>query len=274
MMPAYGETKRNARLASDRRFFVMAFLVAPTVADSTQGITPTTITFGDLGPFSGPASVFTPLNYGAEAYLRHINDQGGVNGRKFVTVFGDDSGNGPRRGSILMDKAELAGQPPHRIFRHGVVQVSQARDLFPEMSVEENLRLGAWVRRGIGARILDGVYHSFPRLAERRGQSAGLMSGGEQQVVAIGRALMSEPRLLLLGEPSEGLAPAFVSEIAAIVAALKQQGVTMVMVEQNIRLALSVADRILVLRDGVVAGQHDVRGGAGDEEQIVREIYL
>ena len=101
-----------------------------------------------------------------------------------------------------------------------------------------------------------------------------LMSGGEQQMVAIGRALMSQPILLLLDEPSGGLAPAFVAEIATIVAALKRQGVTMVMVEQNIRLALSVADRILVLRDGAVIEQQDVRGGSTDEEQIVRQIYL
>ena len=93
MMPAHGETNHNARLASDRRFFVMTFLIAAAVADSMQGITPTTITFGDLGPFSGPASVFTPRNYGAEAYLWYVNDQGGANGRKFITVFGDDSCN-------------------------------------------------------------------------------------------------------------------------------------------------------------------------------------
>jgi branched-chain amino acid transport system ATP-binding protein len=199
----------------------------------------------------------------------------GANGSGKSTLLNAISGFvRPRRGSIRLGTAELAGLPPHRVFRHGVVQVSQARDLFPEMSVEENLRLGAWVRRGVGAHIIDRVYASFPRLAERRGQSVGLMSGGEQQMVAIGRALMSEPKLLLLDEPSGGLAPAFVSEIAAIVAALKQQGVTMVMVEQNIRLALSVADRILVLRDGLVAEHHDLRAGSGDEEQIVREIYL
>jgi branched-chain amino acid transport system ATP-binding protein len=199
----------------------------------------------------------------------------GANGSGKSTLLNAISGFvRPRRGSIRLGTAELAGLPPHRVFRHGVVQVSQARDLFPEMSVEENLRLGAWVHRGVGARIIDRVYASFPRLAERRGQSVGLMSGGEQQMVAIGRALMSEPKLLLLDEPSGGLAPAFVSEIAAIVAALKQQGVTMVMVEQNIRLALSVADRILVLRDGLVAEHHDLRAGSGDEEQIVREIYL
>ncbi|HEX3399655.1 MAG TPA: ABC transporter ATP-binding protein [Acetobacteraceae bacterium] len=180
----------------------------------------------------------------------------------------------PRRGSILLSQVELAGLRPHRIFRYGIVQVSQARDLFPEMTVEENLRLGAWVRRGDMARLLDTVYQSFPRLAERRSQMVRLMSGGEQQMVAIGRALMSQPILLLLDEPSGGLAPAFVSEIATIVAALKRQRVTMMMVEQNIRLALSVADRILVLRDGVVIEQQDVRGGSTDEEQIVRQIYL
>jgi branched-chain amino acid transport system ATP-binding protein len=199
----------------------------------------------------------------------------GANGSGKSTLLNAISGFvRPRRGSIRFGAAELAGQQPHRIFRHGVVQVSQARDLFPGMSVEENLRLGAWVRRGTAAQTLDSVYRAFPRLAERRGQSVGLMSGGEQQMVAIGRGLMSEPKLLLLDEPSGGLAPAFVNEIAAIVAALKLQGVTMVMVEQNIRLALSVADRILVLRDGLVAEQHDVRDRAGEEEQIVREIYL
>jgi branched-chain amino acid transport system ATP-binding protein len=180
----------------------------------------------------------------------------------------------PWRGSVVLAQAELTGLRPHRIFRHGIVQVSQARDLFPEMSVEENLRLGAWVRRGVVTRLLDTVYGSFPRLAERRAQPVRLMSGGEQQMVAIGRALMSEPRVLLLDEPSGGLAPAFVSEIATIVAALKRQRVTMVIVEQNIRLALSVADRILVLRDGLVIEHQDLRGARFDEEQIVRQIYL
>lgn len=177
----------------------------------------------------------------------------------------------PRRGSIRLHGKEIAGLPPHRVFRHGIVQVSQARDLFPEMSVEENLRLGAWTRRGDAARLLASVYASFPRLSERRRQMVRLMSGGEQQMVAIGRALMSEPHVLLLDEPSGGLAPAFVNEIATIVAGLKQRQVTMVMVEQNLRLALSVADRILVLREGRVVEQ---RSGNSDEEEIVRQIYL
>jgi branched-chain amino acid transport system ATP-binding protein len=196
----------------------------------------------------------------------------GANGSGKSTVLNVLSGFvRPRRGSIRLDGVELAGLPPHRTFRRGIVQVSQARDLFPEMSVEENLRLGAWTRRGNAAQLLGGIFESFPRLSERRGQMVRLMSGGEQQMVAIGRALMSEPRVLLLDEPSGGLAPAFVSEIAAIVTALKRQRVTIVMVEQNLRLALSVADRILVLRDGAVVEQ---RSGDADEEEIVRQIYL
>ena len=175
------------------------------------------------------------------------------------------------RGSIRLGGAELAGLRPHRVFRHGVVQVSQARDLFPEMTVEENLRLGAWVRGGAVGVLLERVYASFPRLAERRTQMVRLMSGGEQQMVAIGRALMAEPKVLLLDEPSGGLAPLFVAEIGRIVDALKRERVPMVMVEQNIRLAMSVADRILVLRDGSVVQQH---GRHADEEAVVREIYL
>jgi branched-chain amino acid transport system ATP-binding protein len=196
----------------------------------------------------------------------------GANGSGKSTLLNTLSGFvRPRQGSIRLGGEELAGLSPHRIFRRGIVQVSQARDLFPEMSVEENLRLGAWTRGGHATRLLQSVYASFPRLAERRTQMVQLMSGGEQQMVAIGRALMSQPRVLLLDEPSGGLAPAFVSEIASIVTSLKRQHVTMVMVEQNLRLALSVADRIVVLRDGVVVQQQSV---ALNEEQIVRQIYL
>ena len=180
----------------------------------------------------------------------------------------------PWAGSIRLEGRELAGLPPHRIFRQGIIQVSQARDLFPDMSVEENLRLGASVRRGPITELLGGIYESFPRLAERKQQAVRLMSGGEQQMVAIGRALMGRPKLLLLDEPSGGLAPAFVNEIAAIMLALKAKGVTMMIVEQNIKLALAVADRFLILRDGRVSQRQDIRAGGIAEADIVRSIYL
>ena len=180
----------------------------------------------------------------------------------------------PSAGSIRLEDTELCGVAAHRIFRHGIVQVSQARDLFPDMTVEENLHLGAWARRGAGEGVLETIYASFPRLAERKRQQVRLMSGGEQQMVALGRALMSRPRLLLLDEPSGGLAPAFIEEIAAIMKDLKRRGVTMMIVEQNIRLALAVADRILILRDGRVSERRDLRDGDAAEEEIVRSIYL
>ena len=179
----------------------------------------------------------------------------------------------PTAGRILLDGRDIAGKPPHAIFRLGIVQVSQARDLFPDMSVEDNLRLGAAMRRdGRAAERLARVYRDFPRLAERRGQTVRLMSGGEQQMVAIARALMGAPELLLLDKPSGGLAPRFVDEIAAIIARLKAAGTTMLMVEQNIKLALRVADRFLILRAGKVAEQDIARGTAQDE--IVRRVYL
>jgi branched-chain amino acid transport system ATP-binding protein len=198
----------------------------------------------------------------------------GANGSGKSTALNTISGFvKPWAGSIRFGDDEIAGRPPHRIFQRGIIQVSQARDLFADMSVEDNLKLGAWVRGATDA-DLDAVFASFPRLAERRRQPVRLMSGGEQQMVAIGRALMGRPTLLLLDEPSGGLAPAFVGEIAAIMAALKARGITMLIIEQNLKLARTVADRFLILRDGKVAQVHDVRAGAVTEEAIVRSIYL
>ena len=180
----------------------------------------------------------------------------------------------PFGGRMLFNGQNIAGLPSHQIFRLGIAQVSQARDLFPDMSVEDNLKLGASRRGGAtAAASLDTVYRDFSRLAERRGQIVRTMSGGEQQMVAIARALMSAPLLLLLDEPSGGLAPKFVDEIAEIMARLKRAGITMLMVEQNIKLALDTADRFLVLKDGMVAERGDVAQGVSQEE-IVRTIYL
>lgn len=200
----------------------------------------------------------------------------GANGSGKSTVLNTVSGFlRPWRGSIRLAGKEIAGQPPHAVFRKGIVQVSQARDLFPDMSVEDNLRLGCAVRRAAPVeRLLPEVYGHFPRLAERKDQRVRLMSGGEQQMVALARALMGEPRVLLLDEPSGGLAPKFVDEIGAIMLRLKGTGTTMLMVEQNIKLALAVADRFLVLRDGLVTERGQVGAARHSEEEIVRSIYL
>ncbi|MDO6585179.1 ABC transporter ATP-binding protein [Salipiger sp. 1_MG-2023] len=181
----------------------------------------------------------------------------------------------PTSGSVMLDGIETAGLPPHKIFAHGIAQVSQARDLFPDLSVEDNLRLGAMRRGGKQqAQTLSDIYERFPRLKERRRQATRTLSGGEQQMVAIGRALMSRPRLLLLDEPSGGLSPQFCEEIAQIIDRLKSEGVTLLMVEQNLNLAFRAADRFIVLRDGQVVDGGDVRAMAGDHDAIVRNIYL
>jgi branched-chain amino acid transport system ATP-binding protein len=180
----------------------------------------------------------------------------------------------PSAGRMMFQGKNIAGKASHEIFRLGIAQVSQARDLFPDMTVEDNLKLGAARRPGVNVpATLERIYRDFPRLNERRQQIARTMSGGEQQMVAIARALMSEPTILLLDEPSGGLAPLFVSEIADIMMRLKRGGTTMLMVEQNIKLALDTADRFLVLKDGTVAERGDVSRGVSQEE-IVRTIYL
>jgi len=198
----------------------------------------------------------------------------GANGSGKSTALNTISGFiQPAAGRIYLDGRDIAGRPPHWTFRRGVVQVSQARDLFPDMSVEDNLRLGA-AMRGDARASLPRAYALFPRLAERRRQVVRSLSGGEQQMVAIGRALMSEPVLLLLDEPSGGLAPVFVAEIGRVVEQLKAAGTTVLMVEQNVRLALAVADRFVALRDGQLLAGGPVSDLRGAYEDLVRRIYL
>lgn len=199
----------------------------------------------------------------------------GANGSGKSTVLNAVSGFlRPWRGGVRFAGEEVGGRAPHEIFRRGIVQVSQARDLFPDLSVADNLRLGASVRRGPVEELLAECYRSFPRLEERAGQRVRLLSGGEQQMVALGRALMGRPRILLLDEPSGGLAPKFVNEIGTIMLGLKERGVTMLMVEQNLKLALAVADRFLILRDGKVTERGDLGTSGVSQEEIVRSIYL
>ena len=225
------------------------------------------------------------VSYGAKQVLRGIDYQ--VSEREVVAVLGaNGSGKStslnaisgfvsPSAGRIVFDGADITALPGHRIFRLGVIQVSQSRDLFPFLTVEHNLRLGGVIRnrRAIEKR-LQRVFEYFPRLRERRTQHARTLSGGEQQMVAIGRAVMANPRLLLLDEPSGGLAPQFINEIGTIIQALKDDGATILMVEQNLALAFKVADRFIILRDGAVSDGGFVRKLEGNYDDIVRTIYL
>ena len=177
-------------------------------------------------------------------------------------------------GRVTYDGQVISGLPVHRIMDLGISLIPEGRQLFPKMTVEENLSIGSYLTRTKPARRanLERVYHLFPRLAERRLQIAETMSGGEQQMLAIGRALMQEPRLLILDEPSLGLAPTLVREIFGIVKELHGRGLTILLVEQNVHQALQVADVAFVLENGRV-----VMSGTGLElikDPKVKEAYL
>jgi branched-chain amino acid transport system ATP-binding protein len=180
----------------------------------------------------------------------------------------------PRRGSIRLDGKELAGQPPARIVRQGVVLVPENRLVFPQMSVRENLLAGAYQRDGKAevAADVERMYERFPRLRERSEQLAGTLSGGEQQMLAVARALMSRPRLLLMDEPSLGLAPLVVEEIFRIVAELHRDGTSIFLVEQNAHMALKVAHHFYLMEQGRVT----FSGTPGQlaEDEVIQRAYL
>jgi len=156
-----------------------------------------------------------------------------------------------RAGSVRYAGADVAGSAVHELPRRGLVMVPEGRGIFAQLSVQENLAMGAFTRSDAGvARDMERQYETFPRLNERRKQTAGTLSGGEQQMLAIGRALMARPKLLLLDEPSMGLAPRLVAKILEIVREIAKQGVTILLVEQNARLALEIASRGYVMESG------------------------
>ncbi|MET7991553.1 ABC transporter ATP-binding protein [Amycolatopsis sp. NPDC005232] len=176
-------------------------------------------------------------------------------------------------GAVTYEGESLTGLRPHQIVRRGIVQVSEDRDLFGPMSVEENLVLGAWTRRGVRmAQELERVFELFPILAERRKQAAQSMSGGQQQMLAIGRALMAKPRLLMLDEPSTGLSPKLTWDVLKAVAAIRDTGVSVLLIEQNAAQALSISDRAYVLESGTIALEGPGKELAGDER--VKKAYL
>ncbi|WP_036256885.1 ABC transporter ATP-binding protein [Methylocapsa acidiphila] len=180
----------------------------------------------------------------------------GANGAGKTTVLRGLSGLiRARRGAVLFERTDLANKPAHRIARAGIAHAPEGRQIFGEMTVSENLAMGAYLSpsKAETARRREGALARFPRLAERMRQRAGLLSGGEQQMLAIARALMADPKLLLLDEPSMGLAPLFVDEIFRAIAALKAEGRTILLVEQNAHAALELADYAYVLETGKVS---------------------
>jgi len=180
----------------------------------------------------------------------------------------------PRRGRILFGARDITGLPTHRIVAQGIACIPEGRKVFPRLTVLENLRLGAYLEQD--ARVLgertERVFTAFPRLAERRAQLAGTMSGGEQAMISIGRGMMSAPKLLLVDEPSLGLSPLFVNENFAVIRRINEQGVTVFLVEQNVHQTLAIAHRGYVLSQGRVVAQGTAQELLRDEQ--VRAAYF
>ena len=179
-----------------------------------------------------------------------------------------------KSGSITFDGKELTKTPAHKIVEMGIAHVPEGRRIFQNLTVLDNLKLGAFTRKdkaGI-AKDIEEVYELFPRLAERKTQIAGTLSGGEQQMLAMGRALMSKPKIILMDEPSMGLSPIFVNEIFDIIKAVSASGTTVLLVEQNAKKALSIADRAYVLETGKIILEGDAKVLMNDER--VKKAYL
>lgn len=200
----------------------------------------------------------------------------GANGAGKSTLLKTISGiMDPEKGQVLFNGAEIQGQEPHRIVKHGIVHVPEGREVFPLLTVDENLTLGAFTRsdKAEVQRDRDMVFEYFPMLAERRAQEAGTLSGGQQQMLAIGRGLMLRPEIMLLDEPSLGLSPLLVQEIFAILRRLNaEENVTMMLVEQNARIALDLADIGYVMEIGRI-----VMDGSADrlmESEDIKAFYL
>ena len=180
----------------------------------------------------------------------------------------------PSEGEILFEGQDIVKVPGHKIVSMGMAHVPEGRRVFAELSVYENLKLGAYTRKDKNeiAESLAKVYKSFPRLEERKNQLAGTLSGGEQQMLAMGRALMSKPKIILMDEPSMGLSPLLVSEIFDIIKVINESGTTVLLVEQNAKKALSIADRAYVLETGNITLSGDAKDLINDES--VKKAYL
>ncbi|MBB5789334.1 ABC transporter ATP-binding protein [Jiangella mangrovi] len=224
------------------------------------------------------------LDYGGAVALRGVDltvGEGemvalvGANGAGKTSLLAAVSGlHRPVRGRIDFLGTDLAAMPPHQVSRRGISLVPEGRRLFAHQTVLQNLMLGAYLERDAAARAgaLDRVYELFPVLAERSGQRAGTLSGGEQQMVALGRALMMRPRLLMLDEPSLGISPKYTQLIFGVLGEIRRQGTTILLVEQNLRAALNLADRAYVLQTGSIVMSGPAAELAGSAE--VKKSYL
>jgi len=208
------------------------------------------------------------VNSGEQVTLIGANGAGKTSSLRALT------GLQPFEGEILFDGLSIRGVPPHRLLQQGLVMVPEGRRIFARMTVLENLQLGAYSRSDKPAvrQDMEQVCALFPRLRERLRQQAGLLSGGEQQMVAIGRALLSRPRLLILDEPSMGLAPIVVEAIFEVIKRLSRDGVTLLLVEQNARLALASTDRAYVLDSGNL--NHSGRSADLLDDEKIKQAYL
>jgi branched-chain amino acid transport system ATP-binding protein len=197
----------------------------------------------------------------------------GANGAGKSTTLRSIAGlHRPVRGSIKLDGEEISTLPVHRVVRKGLALVPEGRMIVAPLTVEENLKLSSYAGRGNQRDLMERVHDLFPRLKERRGQVAGLMSGGEQQMLAIGRALMTEPRMLVLDEPSMGLAPAIVDQVFQAIVTLHRQGQSILLVEQNAEIALSVCDYAYLMKRGSIVMSGTVEALRADAG--VLEAYL
>jgi len=199
----------------------------------------------------------------------------GANGAGKTTLLNTLSGfNRPKQGEILFRGGKIQGLPPNEIVARGMIQVPEGRSILTQMTVLENLEMGAYIRKDSQEvrRDLDKILERFPRLQERRSQLGGTLSGGEQQMLAIGRALMGRPQLLLLDEPSMGLSPLLVREVFQIIREIKTAGTTLLLVEQNARMALREADRGYVLENGSIVFQESAEELL--KSRLVQEAYL
>ena len=180
----------------------------------------------------------------------------------------------PKKGSVMFEGTDITKVPAHKIVSMGMAHVPEGRRVFAELSVYENLKMGAYTRKDKNEieESLANVYKRFPRLEERRNQMAGTLSGGEQQMLAMGRALMSKPKIILMDEPSMGLSPIFVNEIFDIIQAVSESGTTVLLVEQNAKKALSIANKAYVLETGTIALSGDAKELMNNDR--VKKAYL